>query len=106
MNRISLSVTFDGLPAKLSSPNANITCSKTGGVTDELDTYQGIPYTDDVMKFYFLQHIYYCGIDLHARKMYVCISDNQNNVKVHENIKTYPNLFTKSIDPGTAGYSI
>ena len=25
------------------------------------------------MRFYKQQHNYYCGIDLHARKMYVCI---------------------------------
>jgi hypothetical protein len=25
------------------------------------------------MRFYKGQHKYYCGIDLHARKMYVCI---------------------------------
>jgi len=51
------------------------------------------------MKFYLQQHKYYCGIDLHARKMYVCIIDNQNNVKVHKNIKTDPNVFIKLIEP-------
>jgi len=29
------------------------------------------------MKFYNQQHKYYCGIDLHARKMYVCILDQK-----------------------------
>jgi hypothetical protein len=27
------------------------------------------------MRFYTTQHHYYCGIDLHARTMYVCILD-------------------------------
>ena len=27
------------------------------------------------MKFYTTQHPYYCGIDLHARSLYVCILD-------------------------------
>ncbi len=27
------------------------------------------------MNFYNRQHQYFCGIDLHARKMYVCILD-------------------------------
>ena len=40
------------------------------------------------MKFYSLQHKYYCGIDLHARKMYVCIINHKGKVKVHMNIKT------------------
>ncbi len=31
--------------------------------------------------------------------MYVCIIDNQNIVKVHENIKTNPNLFVVIIEP-------
>ena len=27
------------------------------------------------MRFYTQQHQYYCGIDLHARSMYLCIMD-------------------------------
>lgn len=51
------------------------------------------------MKFYSKQHQYYCGIDLHARKMYVCIIDQQGSVKMHENIKTDPQAFLELIDP-------
>jgi hypothetical protein len=29
------------------------------------------------MRFYNNQHKYYCGIDLHTRKMYVCIIDEK-----------------------------
>ena len=29
------------------------------------------------MRFYATQHQYYCGIDLHAKKMYVCIMDRE-----------------------------
>ena len=29
------------------------------------------------MRFYTNQHKYDCGIDLHARRMYVCIIDEQ-----------------------------
>ncbi|MBU0730067.1 MAG: IS110 family transposase, partial [Proteobacteria bacterium] len=49
------------------------------------------------MKFYTKQHKYYCGIDLHARKMYVCILNNTGEVKVHKNIKTDPELFLELI---------
>lgn len=31
------------------------------------------------MRFYNRQHEFYCSIDLHARKMYVCILDQQGN---------------------------
>lgn len=51
------------------------------------------------MNFYLQQHTYYCGIDLHAKKMYVCILDKNNAVKVHKNIKTDPNEFLKLIEP-------
>ncbi|MDJ0623619.1 MAG: IS110 family transposase [Desulfocapsaceae bacterium] len=51
------------------------------------------------MNFYTKQHTYYCGIDLHAKKMYVCILDRDNQVKIHLNIKTDPNDFLKLIRP-------
>ncbi len=41
------------------------------------------------MKFYTKQHNYYCGIDLHARSMYLCIIDSNNQVKFHKNVKNY-----------------
>ena len=51
------------------------------------------------MRFYNQQHQYYCGIDLHARKMYVCILDQKGKAMVHENIKTDPELFFQLISP-------
>jgi hypothetical protein len=32
------------------------------------------------MRFYTQSHRYYCGIDLHARWMYVCILDPEGEV--------------------------
>lgn len=40
------------------------------------------------MKFYNQQHKHYCGIDLHARKMYICILNQKGKTLVHRNIKT------------------
>ena len=51
------------------------------------------------MRFYNQQHRYYCGIDLHARKMYVCILDQQGKKKVHKNIQTDPEQFFELIFP-------
>ncbi len=45
------------------------------------------------------QHKFYCGIDLHARKMYVCILDVGGNTRVHQNIKTDPETFLHIITP-------
>ena len=42
------------------------------------------------MRFYNQQHKFYCGIDLHARKMYVCIIDQKGKTRVHQNLKTDP----------------
>ena len=51
------------------------------------------------MRFYNQQHKYYCGIDLHASKMYVCIIDQKGKVKIHENINTDPEVFFDLIFP-------
>ena len=34
------------------------------------------------MRFYTRQHRFYCGVDLHARSMYVCVLDQEGNVLV------------------------
>ncbi len=54
------------------------------------------------MKFYTKQHNYYCGIDLHARSMYLCILDSKNRVKLHKDIKTSPDALMKAIHGGKA----
>ena len=51
------------------------------------------------MKFYNQQHKYYCGIDLHARKMFVCVLDQKGKTMVHENINTDTDLFIQIISP-------
>jgi transposase len=57
------------------------------------------PKGGQLMNFYKQQHKYYCGIDLHARKMYVCILDQKGKTKVHQNINTDPELFFELIFP-------
>ena len=32
------------------------------------------------MRFYTQQHQYYCGIDLHARSIYLCIMDQAGEI--------------------------
>src|SRR5262245_23388924 len=55
------------------------------------------------MRFYTTQHPFYCGIDLHARTMYICILDQGGEVLVHRNMKTDPETFLKAIAPYRAG---
>src|SRR6266436_4693315 len=51
------------------------------------------------MRFYTKQHRYYCGIDLHARSMYVCILDPQGEILLHRNMPCAPELFLKAVAP-------
>ena len=51
------------------------------------------------MRFYTKQHKVYCGIDLHARSMYVCILSQEGEVLLHRNMKTSPEMFLKAIAP-------
>ena len=48
------------------------------------------------MRFYTQQHKHYCGIDLHARAMYVCILDQHGAKLVHKNLPTTPEAFCGS----------
>ena len=51
------------------------------------------------MRFYTKQHKAYCGIDLHARSMYVCILSQDGELLLHRNMKTSPEMFLKAIAP-------
>ncbi len=52
------------------------------------------------MRFYTELHQYYCGIDLHARNMYVCILDAADGEKaVHRNIPCDPDRFLQLVEP-------
>ncbi|OPX92416.1 MAG: Transposase IS116/IS110/IS902 family protein [Syntrophorhabdus sp. PtaB.Bin006] len=51
------------------------------------------------MNFYTGQHKFYCGIDLHARKMYLCILDAKGEVKLHRNMNTDRDAFLRAIEP-------
>lgn len=51
------------------------------------------------MKFYNTLHPYYCGIDLHARSLYVCIIDHEGNTCTHKEISANPNKLSKLLEP-------
>jgi transposase len=51
------------------------------------------------MKFYTKQHKFYCGIDLHARTLYVCILDSEGQVVYHQQIKAEPDALGRAISP-------
>jgi transposase len=51
------------------------------------------------MRFYTQQHPFYCGIDLHARTMYVCILNQDGEIIVHRNMPASPDSLLKTIAP-------
>ena len=51
------------------------------------------------MNFYNNIHPYYCGIDLHARSLYVCVIDQQGNKCLHENISANPDKLLHLLTP-------
>ncbi len=51
------------------------------------------------MRFYTQQHKHYCGIDLHARTMYLCVLDQAGEVLLDQNIRCDPRLFLRTVAP-------
>jgi hypothetical protein len=51
------------------------------------------------MRFYTQQHRFYCGIDLHARSMHVCILDQAGNVVFDRNLPARPQAFLRASAP-------
>lgn len=49
------------------------------------------------MRFYTKPHRYYCGIDLHARRMYICVLDADGQIRVHRNGPATPEHFLTTI---------
>ena len=54
------------------------------------------------MRFYqqpFPPHRFYCGVDLHARTMYLCILDQAGSVVLHKEVPAAPDAFLQAIAP-------
>ena len=51
------------------------------------------------MNLYNNMHPYYCGIDLHARLLYVCIIDQAGKVLVHKEVSADPVKLQKHLAP-------
>ena len=55
------------------------------------------------MRFYTKTHKHYCGIDLHACKMFLCILNAEGEVLLHRNIASSPDAFLKTVAPFRGG---
>jgi transposase len=54
---------------------------------------------ETLLRFYTEQHQFYCGIDVHARTLYVCLLNQAAEVLVHRNMQAGPETFLKTIAP-------
>lgn len=50
-----------------------------------------------MMRFYDGQHRFYCGVDLHTKRMYLCILDQEGNKRLHRNVQAKPDDFLNAI---------
>jgi transposase len=55
------------------------------------------------MRFYTTPHPFYCGIDLHARTMSVCLLDQHRAILVHRHMQTSPEACLNVIAPYRPG---
>lgn len=51
------------------------------------------------MRFYTTTHNHYCGIDLHAKTMYLCILDREGEIVLHKNMRSRPEEFLAAVEP-------
>lgn len=51
------------------------------------------------MRFYTETRQYYCGIDLHARSLYLCVVDHNGKNLLHKDIKAAPEPLLKALTP-------
>jgi transposase len=51
------------------------------------------------MRFYTGQHEYYCGVDLHARTLYLCVLDATGAIRLHKRLRCAPDAFVRAIEP-------
>ena len=51
------------------------------------------------MKFMTPMTGFYCGVDLHARSLYICVVDRPGKILMHRKIGTDPEYFLRLIQP-------
>ncbi len=54
------------------------------------------------MRFYDGQHRFYCGVDLHTKRMYLCILDHEGNKRLHRNVRAKPRELSSCVWPPVA----
>ena len=55
------------------------------------------------MRFYKQAHQFYCGVDLHARTMYLCVFDHAGKKLLHQEVPSDPAALLEALAPYRAG---
>ena len=55
------------------------------------------------MRFYNQAHAFYCGVDLHARTMYLCIFNHAGQKMLHKEVPSDPAALLEALAPYRAG---
>jgi transposase len=58
------------------------------------------------MRFYNQQHRFYCGVDLHARTLSLCILDAAGTTVLHDTIAASPSAFLQAVRPFRDGLAV
>jgi transposase len=58
------------------------------------------------MRFYNQQHRFYCGVDLHARTLSVCILDTAGAIVLQQTIAASPEAFLRAVAPYRDGLAV
>src|SRR5262245_33805536 len=59
-----------------------------------------------MMRFYNQQHRFYCGVDLHARTLSLCILDATGTIVRQQTIPAGPDAFLQSVAPFRDGRAV
>jgi hypothetical protein len=59
-----------------------------------------------LMRFYSQQHRFYCGVDLHARTLSLCILDAQGTIVRQQTITAGPDTFLRAVAPFRDGLAV
>ncbi len=58
------------------------------------------------MRFYNQQHRFYCGVDLHARTLSLCVLGADGTTALHDTIAASPKAFLKAVQPYREGLAV
>src|SRR5207245_2475628 len=74
-------------------------CAEGGAFRPPAGSDPGPMPKETVMRFYNQAHEFYCGVDLHARTMYLCILDHGGHIVLHRELPCEPAAFLQAIAP-------